>query len=119
MPNSARLRLLLFRAGFTKKSSTETIELRGDSRLTIDILRWWSGCVEPTEFMDDERCFWCGVGVNVGLSTTGLTDRLDMSEGLFNVSRNARVLILCFYVKISVFFISLSRGDETNMKKPQ
>lgn len=56
------------------------MEFRGDSKLTIDMLRWWDR--EPAELHEDERCLLVRVDIGVGRMTCGLTEPLETSIGL-------------------------------------
>lgn len=83
--NDDKLAVLLLRVGRRKLSSSDTIELLGSSKLMMDMLRCWVDWLEPTEFMDDERCFFSCGGMVVSLSTCGLDDPLSASDELIGL----------------------------------
>lgn len=74
-----RLAVLLFRVGRSRLSSTDMMEFRLSSKLMMDMLRWLEEKLDPTEFIDDERCLRAA---SACLGRHGLVEPLKTSEGL-------------------------------------
>lgn len=81
----AKLAVLLFLVGRKKLSSISTMELLGSSRLIMDMLRCCVEWLEPMEFKDSERCFFCCGGITFSFKTCGLVDPLSASDELMGL----------------------------------